>query len=232
MNRDELYTFFTSLNGGEEIDDALFDAYLDIAQATWEQVRPWVILRAIDSANTVLASNTLDTRFPLPDDFARWYDDKRSIELWDGNYGIPTLQVPIALSRTQREIKFFVDYVNSEFGFTGNFARSYVAYLYYIKTPPLVSEKEGDAYVNEWVFPVRFQKYLALAAAVYYKLGVDYDLVNNSQADQNAAMAKALLDAAEKWDDELQSAMLQGMGVYDNEGGFVNRSLGPDWYRS
>lgn len=231
MTRDELYTFFTSLNGGEAIDDALFDSYLDIAQAVWEQTRPWMTLRDVDSSQTVSASNTVTNTFSLPATFSRWYDSKRSIGLWDGTNVMYVLQVPKALSLIEKSIKFFVDYTTNLLGFTGNFARSYTIYQYFIKTPPLVSEQVNSAYPNTWVFPVRFHKYLPLAAVVFYKLGVDYDLVNNKQADQHAAMAAKLLDAAENWDDELQSASVQGMGVYDNDG-FRNHSLGPDWPNS
>lgn len=225
MTRSELYTFFVQLNGDEQIDDTLFQAYLDIAQAYFEGIRPWMTLRKADSSETVTAGNTVDTAFDLPDDFNRWYDERRSIGLWDGTGLSYVLQVPYALARVERGIRFFVNYVTNTFGFSGTFPRSYSVYQFYIYTPPLVSATADSS----WVFPVRFHKYLALAAAVFYKLGTDYDLVNNAQADQNAAMAKQLIDTAERWDDDLQEATLQGMGV-NTDPGFHDRRLSPGWW--
>ncbi len=84
MTKAQLYTFVTSLLDGNPIDTTLFDTLLNIAQMRRENERPWMILRAEDTSQTVSSGNTFETQKDLPTDFRKWYT-RFPIVLTDSN---------------------------------------------------------------------------------------------------------------------------------------------------
>lgn len=64
-----------------------------------------------------------------------------------------------------------------------------------------------------------YSKILGLSVAVYHKLGVDYDIINNSQADGNARLALQIFATMTDWDGELQESALQGETYGTSTGG-------------
>src|SRR5947209_20282857 len=89
MTGDELSTFCTEVNGGEEIGSTFLYQLIGIAKALVEQRRPWMLLRSTDTSLSVNASNTWLTGISLAGiaRFNRFYGDY-PIKLFDGNNGI------------------------------------------------------------------------------------------------------------------------------------------------
>jgi hypothetical protein len=57
MTGDELSTFCTEVNGGEEIGSTFLYQLIGIAKALVEQRRPWMLLRSTDSSVITLAGS-------------------------------------------------------------------------------------------------------------------------------------------------------------------------------
>lgn len=208
MTRDELYTFTTSLTAGVAIDSDLFDTLLDVAQMQVEDMRPWVKLRAEDTSLTVSPGNTYTTSKALPADWKEWYDES-SIELVDANNNpMPLLEIPYKdrLMYRNSSGKYTVDYANNVVYILGPITQSYTLKQNYIEVPTLVSSAASAT----WVFPERFHKILALMVAIFWKHGVDYDIINNLQADNQAVQVRAILDLMTRWDSNLQANMQRG----------------------
>lgn len=224
MTREQLYTFVTSLLGGLEMDETLFETFLDVAQMYWENQRPWMYLRTVDSSNSVPVSNSFTTAYSLPSNFRRWYS-RSAITLVDSNNNpVAALrEVPMQDKFFEKNniSKFYCDYANGNFYVLGAPSVATTAHLYYIKKGTLVSA----ASTNSWLFPSEYHKILGLSVAVYYKLGVDYDLVNNAQADANASLARQIFDMMSEWDGGIQAGSIEGRdyvgtgqtgGIYPN----------------
>jgi uncharacterized protein with GYD domain len=105
-----------------------------------------------------------------------------------------------------------VDYPNNNIYLLGIITQAYTIRQNYIKIPTLVSSADSAS----WVFPARFHKVLGLMVAVYWKLGVDYDLVSNAQANNQAAQYNALLDIMTRWDSNLQANMQRGIDPFNS----------------
>ena len=209
MTKAELYTFVTSLNDGYQMGTSLFDTFLNIAQMRRENQRPWMILRSVDTSNSITGANTFLTANTLPTDFRKWYS-----------------ATPIALVNAQGDIqqrcsevqindrnsykgfldKFYCDYGNSQFFMCGTPSQSFTLNLFYIKKSTLVSSADG----NEWIFPSEYHPILGLDVSVMWKLGVDYDVINNAQGNANAGLANAIFEQMTEWDSDLQNSSLQG----------------------
>lgn len=230
MTRTELYTFVTSLLDGYEMDLTLFNTFLDVAQMRREGQRPWVQLRGEDSSLIISTANTFETEKSLPTDFRRWYA-RYSVATTDpsGNLAGNLLEVPMAQKNNYRSDsgKFYVNYGTRKIYFCGSPSQTLTAHLFYIRKGTLVS---SDA-AQEWEFPAEYHKILGFDIAVMWKLGVDYDIVNNPQGNNNAAMANMIYDTMADWDNELQLATVQGASYGQASGWSANGSggrLGPD----
>lgn len=218
MTKSELYTLTTSLNGGYEIDNALFESFLDIAQMRIEGLRPWVILRTEDSSESVGSGDTYLTPKTIPSGFLNWGDDNFPIVILDSNNN-PTYLREIPMSRKleykDSEGVFYCDYSTNKLYLTGKAVGT--IYKYYCKESPLVS---GSL---DWAFPSRFHKILAFYVSVMWKLGIDYDVISNSQGNSNAGIALSILDIMTMWDTKLQESMTRGTDP------FVGGGLATSW---
>lgn len=230
MDREELYTFVTGLLDGNEIDLDLFYTFLETAQMRVEGLRPWMQLRGEDTSLTVSPGNTYTTSKDLPTDFRRWYA-RYSVAFTDsqGQLAGNPLEVPIAMkvNYQQNNNKFYCNYGTRKIFFCGQPSQALTAHLFYIRKGTLVSSAEGQT----WEFPSEYSKVLGFLVAVFYKLGVDYDIVNNEQGNANAAAAAGILSTMSEWDDELQLSSVQGMDYGSGQGWTSTPSggrMGPD----
>jgi len=209
MNKSELFTLTTGLLDNVVMDATLFDTFLNIAQMYWENQRPWAILRTKSSAFTVSPSNTFLNPLTLPDNL-RKFVARSPIILVDSQNNVQTRlrEVPIDAQFTYQNdpTKFYTDWAARRFYICGTFSQTLSAYLFYIRKSDLVSTDNE----SEWLFPEEYHPILALSVAVYYKLGVDYDLVNNAQADNNAKLALGIFQMMSEWDSDLQNSAQQG----------------------
>jgi hypothetical protein len=219
MNRTELYAFVASLLGDEEIDSDLFDSLLAHAKSFVEEAREWVILRAVNSSLTTGSSDTYLTSKAMPDDFGRWYGET-PVQLVDSanNDFVFCREVPLANRFHERNAfgKFYCDYSAKLLYLTGTRSKAYTIYMNYVKESPEITTSVA------WVFPTRFHKTLGFLIAAFYKLGVDYDVINNAQGDRNAGFASEGINMMETWDDALQAGMIKGL---DEGGGWTPQTV-------
>lgn len=231
MDRDDLYTFVTGLLDGFEMDETLFETFLDVSQAIREGARPWMQLRDEDATIVLSTSNTYTTPQSLPTNFRRWYA-RYSVALVDaqGNLSSNLLETPLAMKINNRmnNTKFYCNYGSRKIFFCGNIPQALTAYLFYIRKATLVSAAAS----NSWEFPSEYHKILGFDIAAFWKLGVDYDVINNPQGNANAAAANALMNVMADWDNELQLSSVQGASYGQDYGGVLATSsggrLGPD----
>jgi hypothetical protein len=212
MTKNELYILTTQLTSGIEIDLTVFDQFLDIAQSQIEDIRPWVILRGFDSSQTADSSNSFTTPKDLAVDFKE-YCEESPIQLIDASNNVMGLnEIPFSdrFRYSTYAGKFCVDYANSNFYLTGTIPGAYAIYQNYIKIPALVSSG------SEWVFPERFHKILAFMVAIYWRKGIDYDMFNQTLADNQGAVVRGIVDTMTRWDSNLQYSMQRGKDPFNS----------------
>lgn len=210
MIKTELYTFVTGIIGDYQMDTTQFDTFLNIAQMYWENKRPWMTLRTEDSTQTVSTGTNFDTAKSLPSNFRKWYD-RFPIVLTDqsGNVQSNLREVPINMRFNYRydNLKFYCNYSSNSVYFCGTQPQTLTAHQFYIRKTTLVSASN----TNEWGFPSEYHPILGLSVAVYWKLGVDYDIINNSQGNNNAGLANAIFQQMSEWDSDLANSSVQGI---------------------
>ena len=222
--KSSIYTLVTSILDDNEIDTTLFDSLLDISQALRENFRNWVYLREEDATQSLSASNTYTTEHTMPSDFRKWYS-RTPIVLVDsqGCVQAKLTEIPIQEKETYKNSRrFYCDYANSKLYICGNYGQALTIKQYYQKKSTLVSADNA----NEWIFPSEYHKILAFDVAVMYKLGIDYDVINNNQADNNASVANRLFQAMQEWDGELAEGALNGQEYNDSIGGDYTTTSG------
>ena len=226
MTKAEIYTFVTNLLDGFEIDTTLFDTFLNTAQSYWENQRPWMALRAEDSSNTISPGNTFTTVHTLPTNFRKWYT-RFPIVLADSQQNPQQYlrEVPFnsKLAYKSDGTRFYCDYANRRFYICGEVPQALTAYLYFIKKGTLVSADDN----NEWELDTldEYTEILGLTVAVYWKNGVDYDVINNAQANANASLAGQIFKSMTEWDGELQESAIQGQD-YGSDAGWLGNASG------
>ena len=213
MHKGQLRTFVTNLLDGTTLDEDLFVTFANIAKNQLEAERAWMILRKIDSSQTVSGADGITNTKSLPTRFLRTFRVNRpsgyqtAILLRTGDSMRYVSEIPFG---TQHENKdnpdlFFIDHSGSTFAFTGTRDQSYTVYLNYIQgTVDFTSD--GDDEDETWGFPSRFHPVLGFLTAAYYKSGVDYDDINARMAGANFSAGVALHDAMIQWDQELLRA--------------------------
>lgn len=219
MTRNQIKAFVVELLDGFEMPETLFTRFLDIAQMYWEGQRPWVLLRAEDTTQTVTTANTYETAKTLPTDFRKWYT-RFPIVLTDaqGNPQSRLVEIPINLKSQYRTdpSRFYCNYATQELFICGAPGSSLTVRQYYIRRGTRISA----AAANTWDLDVNdeYTTILGLSVAVYHKLGVDYDIINNAQADANASLARQIFNIMTDWDAELAESGLNGQ-TYGTGGG-------------
>lgn len=227
MTKAELYTFCTSLTSGIAIDSTLFDNFLDVAQMQLEGLRPWVILRETDGSQSASPSDSFVTPKILPTDFSEFYEEN-PIQLVRGdNSALDLMEIPYSnrFKYNKSACKFAVDYPNNQFYIMGNITEAYTIWINYIKLSTLVSTSDSTS----WIFPARFHKILGLMVAIFYRKGIDYDIFNQTLADNQEMQVRGILDIMTRWDSNLQMNMQRGkdpfnstqIGLGSTGGGFV-----------
>lgn len=228
MTRTQIFNFVVGLLGGVEPDETTFELFLDIAQMNVEDARPWVYTRSSDSTQTISPSDTFQTQKTLSANFKLWFDEA-PIQLLDAsNQPIYLTEIPYSdrFAYQKAAQRFCVDYPNSKIYILGQVTQSYTILQNFTALTTLVSSSESAA----WLFPERFHKILALMVAIYHRKGIDYDIFNNIQADNQTQQVGAIMDVMTRWDSSLQYNMQRGKDPFNSNsigggstsGGFVN----------
>lgn len=219
MNWQALYTFVTSLLFGYEMDQTLFQTFLDSAQQQIEGMRPWMSLRAFDSSQTCSPATTFTTPFqlgsvPLP--FLKFFG-YQPIVLTDANNNPFVLkEIPFAQRFQYKNNSgfFCVDYVNKVFYLMGTFTQSYTINQTYIYRSARI-DISGD---NTWAlaaFDSDNAKLLGFLVALKWK-GIDYDIINLQNATQLGQAGAAIIDIMTRWDSDLQVNSQAGVDPFGN----------------
>jgi len=206
MTRDEMKTFTTSVLGGEELGDTLFDTLLNSVRSNRENERPWRKLVKEDSSKTATSSNVFTTAHSLPSDFRRALP-RRAVVLVSTTDSNDFLEYEEVLfeNRFQRQNSsgfFFIDHANNNLHLAGTLDKSYVIHLFYIYNPGDITNS------NAWPFPSEFHPILPYDIAAVHKGGIDYDDTNARMAPEDRAAARAIHNAMIKWDTELMLTSL------------------------
>ncbi len=221
MNKTTIYDNVTSLLDDFEMPQAQFDFFLDTAQAYWEGQRPWMVLRSENTDVTIGANNTFETQNSLPSNFMKWYT-RFSIVLCDSNGNPQQYLKECALNQKTmykgNSSRFYCIYRTNKFYVCGSPAQSLVARIYYVQHGTKISAADA----NTWDLDPqdRFTQILAFTIAAYFKLGVDYDVINNRQGDANADVANQVYKLMEDWDAELQESSLDEGAPQGSAGGY------------
>lgn len=214
MTRDEMLSLTNSILS-DDIADEVFDALLDTTQEYIEGQRPWMILRKTDSSQVVLGGTSISTKYNLPSSFDRWYEDfpVQLVNAAAPQSVYPLREVPIARKFVEQfnPWKFFCDYSDNALYLCGAQIAGLTIFQFYIYTPPRISQKVGDTYPNEWVFPEKYHKIIPWLCAAFNKNGVDYDPLNAQQATEDEKIVLKMWDSMTKWDDELQNGSITGL---------------------
>jgi hypothetical protein len=218
MTKAELYTFVTQLLDGYLMDTGLFDTFLDTSQMKFENMRPWVILRAEDATQTASSSDIFTTSKALPTDFRKWYG-RAPIVLADSNNNsiLYYQEIPLSSKLGYKSAggKFYADYASKLLYLCGQLTQSYTIHQFYIKKSTLISADDA----NSWIFPEEYHKILGLDIVNMWKLGVDYDLFGQQQGNNLALQGQAIYNEMSRWDSDLQNSMTNGVDPFSNGNG-------------
>jgi len=206
MTRDEIYTLATSLNGGDQMDDELFDSLLAMAKDTREMERDWMKLRTVDRTITFASADTYLTTKSLPERFLRTY----TIDPYDSGVFIvdsegakhPLTQISLeeAYDHRTTEGYFYLDLANDAICRTGSLAGT--MHMHFLKGSGAI---EGD---TEWSFPSFAHPLLAFDIITINKGQIDWDTINQSQVQFTFATIRKLEGRLAMWDARLQQAAL------------------------
>lgn len=223
MDGSTLSTFIDELNGGASIGETLKFQLVNAFKAMLEQQRPWAILRKTDTSKTVATSNTWQSAIDLStlSNFNRFYGPS-PVRLFDGNQTVVRYrQVPFAerLENLNASNTFVFDAPSKSLYLNGIVPFSGTLYIRHLVTSADCSANSG---ATDWPFPSWAHAILGFGAVAMHKGGVDYDDVNARQLVQNNADAIRILNALEKWDDEIQLNEVSEYDQHDDNGFTAN----------
>ena len=206
MTGPELYDLTTELLGGKTLDVTLFYQLLNMAKNRREAMRPWVILRKVDSSLTVAGGDGITNTKALPTRFIKPYSLRRPdgsrtpVVLRTGDSVLYVSQIQFGSEQERRDDTdlFFIDLANNRYAFTGIRDQSYTIYFSH-----LAFSVEITAQVD-WVFPSQFHPILAFDVAVSQKGGIDWDELNARMAQYNGQDTQQVWSAMVMWDTDLQ----------------------------
>ena len=207
MTYQDIKDFTTQLLNGETLGTSDFDRLLHSAQRKYERKREWMMLKGINSSLTLTRADTYLTAKALPADFGR-FNIERPVVLKDsaGNERV-VRQIPMEARQAYFNIFgfFYVDYYNSNVYFTGTADQTYTIIFNYQIAPSDIDAS------HPWFFPADFHYILPYDIAVNYKTGIDYDITNAQQANNNQQQINEIWQNMVAWDAGMQADALKGL---------------------
>lgn len=206
MTTEELQQMTTDLLDGREIGTTFFIQILNMQKRIREQSRPWVILRAEDGSNSVTTGNTYKTAHTLPERFMRFYGEY-PIKIVDSAENVQDefYERGYNMRRKMKDHNgiFFVDYANDNLYLSGSISKAGTMYIDFIQA----SADFTNGGSEEWPFPENFHPLLAFDVAITQKGGVDYDDIHARMVQYHGIDVRALENAMNMWDAQLQVEM-------------------------
>ncbi len=204
----DMYAAMSTLIDGFSMDSTLFYQLLNAERAKIEFMRPWQRLMNYQFSQTIGPVSTAPVTLPpastsritIPTDFSYFSHDGEMV-LYDNNSQWETFtEIPLwnAIPYLSANNVFYSDHAHGYFYLLGCVSKQYTAYLVY-------QADWGDiTATTTWLnIPARYHMILPLRVAVRERLGIDYDDINQINADDNARAATEILDAMKIWDDNL-----------------------------
>lgn len=193
MNGTALLALLSSILSGENIDPTYALSLINIERNVIERSRPWTWLKAMDSSQIIPAGSNGNQAFVIPTNFRRYISPRGGagvIQLVGASGSVTHLtEVPFEsqLEITNSFGSFWADYGAMNFFVPGNVPGPLTAYQFFI-------QNSGDiTLATVWnKIPADFHPILAFRAAVRYRLGTDYDDMNQRNADDNWKTAESI----------------------------------------
>lgn len=218
MNGQELVDLITSIMDGESPDSSYLLQLINLSKLQYENDRSWKVLIAKDSSLTVTGANTYTVAFDCPANFKRYLGESTltqgMMRLFDGANNIQYIyEIPFEniLEYKDQFGYFAVDYANKQFYITGIVPGNFTIVQAYIKkTDPITLETSWSNFDSDY-HPI-----LAFDAAARWRLGTDYDDMNQRNADDNEKLALGIFSAMKSWDSEMAISALNNIEYPSN----------------
>lgn len=197
MTGQEEIDLITSILGGESPDPVYLLQLVNLSKLKWENLRAWKVLIKKDTSKTVTGASLYTTAIDCPTDFKRYLGETRltqgMLRLFDGNNNVQYLyEVPYEdILEYKDQFGFFaVDYGNNKFYIMGKVPGSFTIIQNYIrKTATITLSSSWENFDSD------FHPILAFDSAARWRLGTDYDDMNQRNADDNGKMASNIFEA-------------------------------------
>lgn len=190
----DIIDLFETLVDDTGVDSVTQLTLLNQADAQIRRVRPWEILKALDSSKTRVAGETFANTKALPDDF----DRPNKIFVGD-NQLPPLMRVRLEEQQMYKNTAgvYMLDYKNKTLAITGP-TQAGVIYNHYLYKPPQISLTVTP------VFPDDFWPVYAYRMADIQMGGIDFDFIASQSSNKWASEFRTLWDAMVSWDADLK----------------------------
>lgn len=171
------------------------------------------VLQDEDTTQIAGTGDTYLNTHPLPD---RWRKT-RYMRIGSGRPGRFLHPTSFAKRMIGEANRYFVDYRNKLFGFTGQVGSGGTIYHGFMRaTDDFVAANEDSALDDVLEWPTEYAPVIVFEALGFYQTGVDTDSISSQQGNINLARAQNLLDAFIGWDQD------QKLAEMDNAGGYAD----------
>lgn len=210
MTGEQLKDFCTEVNGGATIGRTLLFQFLNLSKAMVEQLRPWMILRYIDTSKTVSASSSSAWATAIDLSaiarFNRFLESTEAspIQLFDGSNRIEDYwPEPFNRRLYVKDFanRFVYDEANKNLYLNGSIPFSGTLYIHHLKDS---ADLDIGSANTAWPFPTWSHPLLGFMAVAMHKGGVDYDDINARMSPENRGQAELIIKRLESWDNEKQ----------------------------
>ena len=192
MKGSELKEFVESILD-DVVDETLFYTLLNVAKDNIEDDGTmWMILRDIDSSQSVSPSDTYLTLKSLPTSFRAPLGD-----IFIGGLNYKSIAINQREKYKTSSRKFYIDYASNKFSIIGVPNTTQKIYFPYLMTSEDIDKD------SEWGFPVRFHKILGFMVAGYITAGVDADDIYFRMSPEHKTAAKLILENLRRWNNNL-----------------------------
>lgn len=222
MNGKQLQNLTSELLDGRDIGPSKYVTLLKARKRLREALRPWMVLRTVDTSKTYTGADNFETLKDLPVDFVVPYNafkppglhgpDRTPLVLVSGEtqiYTFPTILGSHILNKDRNHMHYF-DYAQQKYGITGKAQLSYTVHLHYIKTT--TDPKDDGSDLDAWTWDLdpsgQFSPLLAYDIAIQQKGGIDYDEINARMVQYHGIDVREMSRSMIFWDDTLQRSAL------------------------
>lgn len=226
MTGQQLIDLITSVLDGESPDPTYLLQLINLSRVQYENKRSWRVLVAKDTSKTVSGSNTYLTPFDCPTDFKRYLGESTltqgMLRLYTSPNNIQYIyEVPYEniLEYKDQFGYFAVDYANKKFYITGIVPGTFTIVQNYIrKTLAIALNTSWEGFDSD------FHPILAFDSAARWRLGTDYDDMNQRNADDNGKLANGIFEAMSSWDAEMAISSINNIEYPTNSSNYRGSS--------